>query len=183
MIDRNRIRRAVRVSLALAALTIALAPLAAQAPRTPEPPPDAETVRSAVLELYKTRLRSELQLTDEQAEVLMPLVDEIDTFRRDLAQRRRERQVRLQGQLRGGASDAEVQASLDALREIDREQFEGLRERAERIDEPLTVRQRAQWRILSERFRERVERRVQGIREQRRGRSGPPGRPRTERTP
>ncbi len=180
---RIRILRPVRVALVIATLVAGLAPVAAQERETVGSPPDVETVRNAVLELYKTRLRSELQLTDEQVEVLMPLVDETDAFRRELAERRRARQIRLQEQLRGGASDADVQASLDALREIDREQFEGLRERAERIDEPLTVRQRAQWRILSERFRERVERRVQGIREQRRARPGPEGRSRPERRP
>ena len=180
---RTWIRSTVRAWFGLALLSMMPAMAAAQEGPPPTASPDVETVRSAVLDLYKTRLRSELQLTDEQADVLMPLVDEIDAFRRDLAGRRSDRQDRLREQLRGGASDADVQESLEALSEIDREQFDGLRERAARIDEPLSVRQRAQWRILSERFRERVERRVQGIRERRGARPGPPERQRSERTP
>ena len=167
MISTIRIRSVISAGWLIAMLAMMAGIAMAQDEPQPDVAPDVETVRSAVLELYKTRLRSELQLSDEQAATLMPLVDEIDAFRRDVVARRRALQDRLQAQLRSGASDAEVQRSLDALAAIDREQFDGLRQRAAKIDEPLSVRQRAQWRILSERFRERVERRMRGIRERR----------------
>lgn len=169
-------RRTARTTIVAVLVGLACAGAAAQDAERPGPAGErGEELRARVLELYKTRLQSELQLSDEQAASLFPVVDAMEATRADLRRRKAATVRELLGLLRGGGADADIQAALDRMADLDREQFESSRDFARRMDEPLNVRQRAQWRVLSEQFRQRVDRRVRENRDVRRERRARPG--------
>jgi hypothetical protein len=80
--------------------------------------------------------------------------------------------------LRQGASDDELQGLLDRLESIEDEQRAFEKSVQARIDQHLTVRQRVQFRFFAERFRRRLERRIEDLQRERRG--GPGFRPRDD---
>jgi Spy/CpxP family protein refolding chaperone len=177
-------RHELRHLLIIPALLLLIAP-GAVAQEEPQPPPEAapegEELRRAIRNHFTNGLRAELGLTDEQAEALRPLIDEIENSR---AQVRRDRGATVRSLNRGlrqGASDDELQGLLDRLESIDEEQRAFEKSVQTRIDRHLTVRQRVQFRFFAERFRRKLERRIEDLQRERRGGPGRDGyRPRGE---
>jgi hypothetical protein len=108
----------------------------------------------------KSRLRDALQLTEEQQVELFPLVDRLFDVRAERARQRRDLLATLRRQMSQGASDAAISSTLDALERQGADSCSNDKELLGEIDARLSVRQRASFRIESERFRARAERRV-----------------------
>lgn len=121
-------------------------------------------LREAMRRYFHNRLRSELGLTDEQVQKIVPKVERIEQTKTETARRRRETVRLLQRGLRDGATDSRLQELLDRWHRGDREQQELEREILAEIDAELTVRQRVQLRFFIDSFRRQIARRVQELR-------------------
>jgi hypothetical protein len=142
-------------------------------------PGDGE-LRDAMRRFFESRLRAELNLTDEQMTEILPMVESIEQSR-NAARRERQDTVRaLQDGMREGAADAELQQQLDRLDTIEQSVRAEEREVLKEIDKLLTVRQRVQFRFFTERFRRQLQNRIQSVRRERMDREDrrrPPRRP------
>lgn len=121
-------------------------------------------LRQAMRRYFHNRLRSELGLTDEQVQKIVPKVERIEQTKAETARRRRETVRLLQRGLRSGAADSRLQELLDRWHRSEREQQELEREILAEIDAELTVRQRVQLRFFIDSFRRQIARRVQELR-------------------
>lgn len=160
----------------LAILTLLIAawalPAIAQGEPPQQDPRDDPELRNAVRVLYERQLRTQLGLSDEQMEAVRPEIAAIDEAR--AAARREQRAVRraLGEGMRGGASDDELLALLVRLDGTREQERLAIRESTARVDEHLSVRQRVQWRMLTERFQQQLRRRMHEIQQG----DGPPRR-------
>ena len=132
-------------------------------------PPRRAAIREQARGLLAARLKSDVGLSDAQIADVLPKIEGIEEGRRQ-AQRNR---MRLLSELRRGinqgASDADLQASLDALDRGERDQDRRTRETLARIDGALSVPQRVRLRFLLVRFRGEITRELETIRGGRRG--------------
>ena len=153
---------------------VAASPLAAQ-----QSDERRKEIAERIQERFTSLLRSELALSDEQAEVVLPQMEELERMKTEMGRERRETSRALRRGMEGGASDAELQELLDRLERNE----EGLRvaERSAlaKIDAELNTRQRVKLRFFVQQFRsqirERLSRRVD--RDVRRDRMNRPPRP------
>ena len=125
--------------------------------------PGNDALRQALVQKFSNGLREHLGLTDRQVEALMPSIRLMEESRTTA---RRERQAvmrRMRELYRGGGSDAELQATLDRYEEIEERQRREQAAAQARIDEELTVRQRIEYRMYTQRFRRQLERRLRGL--------------------
>jgi len=113
-----------------------------------------------IRERFTSMLRSELALSDEQAETVLPVMAELDQFKREIGRERRETVHALQTGMREGASDADLQASLDRLDQIEDERRSAERNAMAKIDGELNTRQRVKLRFFVQEFRQSIERRL-----------------------
>ena len=156
--------------LLLLALACAVPPILAQE----EPPPSGESgpgeLQREMRKFFADGLRSELDLTDEQVEQIMPKVQELEQERGAVRRERGEAMRRLQRGVGSGASDAELQELLDRYDGADRRQLE-LKERLfTDIDSALSVRQRVRLRFFVERFPRMMREKIEELRGGARGR-------------
>ncbi|MDX1390189.1 MAG: hypothetical protein R3344_13435, partial [Acidobacteriota bacterium] len=134
-----------------------------QQPPSDESAPTDPELREALRGYLERRLRTDLGLTDAQAETLMP---KLEAMQSSQARVRREKRVALQELRRlyhSGATDSELQGGLDRLDGIDEEYLVETKRRMSDIDDSLTVRQRVRFRILLVEIREDVQRRMRQL--------------------
>ena len=110
-----------------------------------------------IRERFTSMLRSELALSDDQAETVMA---ELEQFKRETGRERRETVRALQTGMQEGASDAELQASLDRLDQIEDDLRSAERNAMVKIDGELNTRQRVKLRFFVQRFRRHLEDRM-----------------------
>ena len=139
-----------------------------------EPPPSGESspgeLQRELRKFFADGLRSELDLTDEQVEQIMPKVQELEQERGVVRRERGDALRRLQRGVESGASDAELQELLDRYDGADRRQLE-LKERLYTdIDSALSVRQRVRLRFYVERFPRMMREKIEELRRGARGR-------------
>ncbi len=161
----------------LAGVALAQAPPGAERPERQGPMQGRrQEVRQRMLELFASRLRAELGLTDEQFQAIMPLVEAMEEER--AAHRRETWQLRmeLRRAYAEGAPDTRLEELLQAIERSQREHQKSMEARLQEIDEHLTVRQRVEFRGFLERFRNEMRRRVEDARVRRH--LGGPGGPR-----
>jgi len=113
-----------------------------------------------IREHFTSMLRSELALSDEQAEVVLPAMAELEQLKREAGRERRETVRALRTGMREGASDAELQTLLDHLEEIEDDQRAAERSAMTEIDADLNTRQRVELRFFVQQFRRRIEDRL-----------------------
>jgi hypothetical protein len=162
--------RNYRVMLLLLVLACAAPAILAQdePPRSDESGPGE--LQREMRKFFADGLRSELDLTDEQAEQVMPKVQELEQERGVVRRERGEAMRRLRHGVESGASDAELQELLDRYDGTDRRQLE-LKERLfTDIDSALSVRQRVRLRFFVERFPRMMREKVEELRRGARGR-------------
>jgi len=149
-------------------LALALPALEAQTPTDTSGEPEAQQLRQQIRERWNTRVRQDLNLSDDQAAKLQGTEQKFTQQRVDLAQRQRAINEGLRGQLRPGvaANSDSVRKLMDArdrnraaLAEIDRNE-------SREVSGYLTPVQQARYQMM----REQLRRRIQEIREQRRRR-------------
>ena len=97
------------------------------------------------------------------------VIEAIEEGRRAALRSRRQLLAGLRRDVHSGASDASLQASLDALDRNEREQYQRTRDELARIDGALSVPQRVRLRFLLASVRGEIARQVGAIRENRRG--------------
>jgi len=138
--------------------------------------PDMDTVRAERLrrqieQRFSTYVRTELDLSDEQMSQLHATNEKYFTQRRDLALRQRDLRRALQQQMRPGvAADPDSVGQLNAaLRQNRARLFELEQAQEQEMSAYLTPVQMARYRMLRERFMERVNQL------RRRGAGGPAG--------
>ena len=128
-----------------------------------EPRPNPEHRREMeerIREHFSSMLRSELALSDEQAENVLPAMAELEQSKREAGRERRETVRALQTGMREGASDTELQMLLDRLEEIEDDQRSAERNAMAEIDADLSTRQRVELRFFVQQFRRRIEARL-----------------------
>jgi len=135
----------------------------------------AAELREAMRQYFENRLRAELALSDEQMAALQPHVRALEQSRAGFREERTQTVRRLRRGLEQGAGDAELQTLLDRLDAIDTEQRAGERGILDEIDQLLSVRQRVEFRFVSEQFRRKLQERIEEMR-RRGGRGGREGR-------
>lgn len=125
---------------------------------------DGSAIGEAMAEYFGNALKSELGLSDEQVEAILPLVREME---RERARIRRERGAalrELRQAVRGGSDEARLQELLERAESYELRDLERRRELQARIDSHLGVRERIQFRFFSQRFRQRIQERISEIR-------------------
>jgi len=160
--------------IALTALLLVSAPALGQTAGDDEIDPESSTeLHAAMQEYFQKRLRSELALSDEQIEHILPRVRSMEQAKR-AAQRTRMQSVRkLRRGFQQGATDEELQGELDRLEQSQIEQQRLEREMLREIDQVLSTRQRVQLRFFTQRFRRDMQDKVRELRGDRpRGRDG-----------
>ena len=113
-----------------------------------------------IRERFTSMLRSELAMSDDQAEIVLPAVAELEQFKREIGRERRETVHGLRTGIHDGASDAELQDLLDRLVQIDDDQRSGERSAMAKIDAELNTRQRVKLRFFVQQFRRQIEQRL-----------------------
>ncbi len=149
------------------------------APRQGGPPPGEAEIRHAVERVMISKLREVLQLTPEQEDSVLPLVQELIEARRQFASRRRARMAYLQAaMLDEEADERAIEEALADVREVER----GFREREDelrrRIGAGLTPRQEARMLFFERHFRRVMQRRVRELMRERAGARHEGARPR-----
>lgn len=143
----------LRLACGLSLLALLAAPVRAQAE-------SREELEDRIRERFSSMLRSELALSDEQAEVVLPLMTDLEAHKRELNRERRTTAMELQAGMRDGASDAELQEALDRLDELEDEQRGAERAAMAKIDAELNTRQRVKLRFFVQQFRRQIEARL-----------------------
>ncbi|MDP3908999.1 MAG: hypothetical protein Q8Q14_01285 [Gemmatimonadales bacterium] len=172
-----------RLSMSVVFAVIApLSVLAAQEPRQRDTT-EAGRLRGQIEQRFRQRVQEQLQLTPDQATKLQASQERFGIRRRELGRQQMERRRALEGQMQPG-----VAANADSVRKL-MDAIHGGRAELLKIDQDedrelagyLTPVQRARLGLM----RERLHRRVNEMREQRRGRMGPgaPGERRRPRGP
>ncbi len=124
-----------------------------------------DELRTAMERYFRSRLRAELGLTDEQMVELAPRLERIERSRSSARRERLSIVRRLQRGLRTGADDDQLQGLLDRLDSLEFEQRDLERSAMREIDATLTVRQRVELRFFVQRFRRELQRKVQQLRD------------------
>ena len=137
----------------------------AQVPPPEGPPPgDPEELREAMREYFEKRLRSDLSLSDEQVEQILPLVQQLEQEKRAARRTRMETARTLRRGMEQGATDAELRDALDLLEQIERNEQELRRSTMGEIDKVLSVRQQVQIRFFMQRFQREMQHKIREIR-------------------
>lgn len=106
---------------------------------------------------FLDHLQQRLELTEDQAARLSPLVKRLQTDRRELAHRRGRAMQELRRVLvSGGATEARVQELLSEIKTVEAEEPARLRRDLEAIDAVLTPVQQAKYRLLEAEMERRV---------------------------
>jgi hypothetical protein len=148
----------IKTILCVACLCVTVLPTAAQGRQGREE--HRREMEERIRERFTVMLRSELALSDEQAETVLPEMAELDQFKREIGRERRETVRKLQTGLRDGESDAELQSALDRLDQIEDEQRSAERSAMVKIDADLSTRQRVKLRFFVQKFRRQLEERI-----------------------
>ena len=166
-----------RVSLLLMLMMLPAVPSAWGRQTDPDPDPgggpgagaaDRESMRDDLqetIEIYMVaRMKRSLNLTDQQERVVIPLVEELNSSRREMNKRRRLTVMKLRPLLEDQtSSDQEIAKLLGQLDDADRHFRDKELENRQRIRESLSPRQQAQFMLFMERFRQEMEDRLRRI--------------------
>ena len=136
--------------------------------RPSEEHPRADDIRETVEIYMLAKMKRALDLSREQEERLVPLVQELSEARREFANQRRITMGRLRPLTRDPeAEDEEFSKILGRLHETERA-FRDLEAGSHKeIQSILTLRQQAQFIIFQERFQSEMQRRLRRMREMR----------------
>ena len=117
------------------------------------------------IEIYMVaRMKRTLNLTDQQERVVIPLVEDLNSSRRAMNQRRRLTVMKLRPLLEDEtSSDQEIAKLVSQLDDADREFRDKELRNRERIRQSLSPRQQAQFILFMERFRQEMEDRLRRI--------------------
>jgi len=133
--------------------------------------PAAERERAAPGELqremrkyFADRLRADLDLTDEQADQILPQLQRLERERGALRRQRSETLEQLREQSESGAGDDELQALLDRLDRSERDQLDLRQSAYSEVDRLLTVRQRVRLRFFVEGFPRMMREKIMELR-------------------
>lgn len=126
--------------------------------------PEDSELREALFSYFEKTLRTELALSDEQAEQLMPMVREMERQRARMQRERMAATRELRRGYRSGADDDELARLLARVDEIEVRNREERRTMMQEIDQVLSVRQQVRLRGVIQRFRQNVQRRIRELR-------------------
>jgi Spy/CpxP family protein refolding chaperone len=119
------------------------------------------------IEIYMVaRMKRSLDLSGEQERIVIPLVEQINSTRRDTNRRRRLLMMKLRPLIEDeSSSDRDITRLIDELVEMEREfRDEEVRSRGQ-IRAALNPRQQARFIVFQERFRQEMENRVRRLQE------------------
>lgn len=160
----------------------------------PQGPPGGREERrediQETIEIYMVaKLTRFLQLDDSQERQVIPLVEELNSARRETNRRRRAVMLRLRPLVEdaAGAGEAEITRHLEELERLDRDVRDTERKVRDQLRTVLTPLQQARFIVFQERFRQEIQDRLRrmeqegpppGGRRPMDGPGGPPRRPR-----
>jgi hypothetical protein len=117
-------------------------------------------IQERIQERFSSMLRNELALSDEQADAVLPAMQELEQSKRERGRERREIAAALQTGMDDGASDGELAAMLDRLEQIDEDDRAAEKSAMEGIDAELSVRQQVKLRFVVHHFRNEIRERL-----------------------
>ena len=127
------------------------------------------------------KMKRALDLTSEQQQTVIPLIEDLSASRRAFNRERRLVMMRLRPLAEDGqATDAEIRETLERLRRAETEFREKEARSLEAVRAALTPRQEAKFVLFLERFRREIQERLERFRRRMDGAGGPgpPRRPR-----
>lgn len=160
-----------------ALLAVALLSPSAVLAQPEGPVPDPGRLRTALRELFESRLQEDLELSGKQVEALTPELHRFEDEGRRLRLEKGEIMLRLRRLLEeggGGPADEELDRAVERLAAIEKEQFDLKQSILERSDRVLDAAQRAELRLFLEHFPRMVRDEVDRIRSRRPARGGRP---------
>jgi hypothetical protein len=127
-----------------------------------------EQIEQRIREHFSSMLRSELALSDEQAEAVLPAMQELEATKREIGRERRDVAEALREGMDEGSTDAELESLLLRLEQLDDDLRSTEKVALAGIDAELNVRQRVKLRFFVQHFRNEIRDRMH------RGPQGPP---------
>jgi Spy/CpxP family protein refolding chaperone len=155
------------------------------APAAPQgPPPDREERREDVqetIEIYMVaKLKRFLQLTEAQERQVIPLIEELNSTRREANRKRRQAILRLRPMVEEGAEEpadeAAIQRQVDELERLERDVRDTEGRVRQQIRAQLTPLQQARFIVFQERFRQEIQDRLRRMEQDEPGGPFPGGR-------
>jgi hypothetical protein len=127
----------------------------------------ARRIREAFLE----GLTTQVDLSEEQLEQVLPILEGLEARRQELLKRRRALMTQLRGLVEDDLSEnEEIQRKIVAVDGVDRQLLQVEQQARVDLRELLDPRQEAQLLVFREQFRRRIEQRLQGLARERRQR-------------
>lgn len=123
---------------------------------------DAPRIGDRLRRVFADRLRAEIAMTDEQASVVLPKLEEIERVRTKARREKLAIALDLRRGLREGAGDDELASLLSRFDAVDLRQETEVRDLLAAAEAPLAIRQRVELRFFLVRFKAEVERRMRG---------------------
>ena len=168
-------RRALMTAAALLVLlTFTALPLLAQ-PRQggPGPHPDREDLQETIEIYMMAKMKRYLELDEEQSRTVIPIVEGLNSARREFRRERRGMLRQLQPHIEDSTRDPDdVVDLLESLYALERNHREDETAAIDSIRASLSPVQQARFMLFQERFRREIEQRLRGMMRERRG--GPP---------
>lgn len=120
----------------------------------------AGRIRTAFLEGLKTHV----DLSEEQLEQVLPILEGLESRRQELLKRRRALMTQLRGLVEDDLSETEeIQRKIAAVDGVDGQLLQVEEQARGDLRELLDARQEAQLLVFREQFRRRIEQRLQGL--------------------
>ena len=134
-----------------------------------EGPANREEFQKMMEAYVLSKLQDALELTDEQYGQMVVAQKKLHDARRRHRQERQRLLRQLHREIDLDDADARLTSTLSELSSIDDTHRQELRQRVEGIDEILSVKQQAKYRLLEVELERRMQRLIQGVRQRRRG--------------
>jgi len=169
-------RPGLRLGSCLMAAVWLHTPSNAAALQTDPPVNEQDSMREEIqetVEIYMiSKMKRFLRLTETQERKVIPLVEDLNSSRREFNRRRRLILMRIRPLLEDEtASDEELLKQVEELHAMDTRQHQKEMQARDEIRSALTPRQQAQFIVFQERFRQEIQDRVRRLQQAER----PPG--------
>jgi len=136
-----------------------------------------EQIEERIRERFSSMLRNELALSDEQADMVLPAMQDLEATKREVGRERRDVARALRRGLDQGANDVELEDLLNKFEQLDDDLRSAEKLALDGIDAELNVRQRVQLRFFVQHFRTELRDRMHRGRERMERRQPRPERP------
>ena len=139
-----------------------------------------EQIEERIRARFSSMLRNELALSDEQADAVLPAMQELEATKREIGRERRDVARTLRQGMDEGSTDDELEDMLIKLEQLDDDLRATEKSALAGIDAELNVRQRVKLRFFVQNFRSEIRDRMHRGRERMERRQSRPDGPRPD---